>query len=220
LSGGAQAARRVDFRLLAISAGDAHLGACERRRLLSWLESLSRHLPAAAVQLREKGLDDRPAHELFVEARAIFPGTLLINGRADLALAGGADGVHLTGSGPPAERIVARFGRDLLVGRSVHSSAEATTQARSLDYLCLSPVFATPGKPRAIPVGLEQLTVAARSGAPVFALGGIDDAPRARAAIDAGAFGIAGIRLFQDPRRASVRLAELEAFGLSVRLSG
>ncbi|HVS65792.1 MAG TPA: thiamine phosphate synthase [Thermoanaerobaculia bacterium] len=193
---------RLGFRLLAISAGRAHLGHRERAELLGWLERLGRDLPAAAVQLREKRLDDRAAYQLCVEARARFPGTLLVNSRADLALASSADGVHLTSTGPSPQRIAEHFGEDLLIGLSAHSTAEVVEQGRWVDYVCLGPLFSTPSKPGAAAIRVEELSEAAGLGTPVLALGGIDGVESVRAAFDAGAHGIAGIRLFQDPAQA------------------
>ena len=193
---------RLGFRLLAISAGRAHLGRRERAELLGWLERLGRDLPAAAVQLREKRLDDRTAYELCVEARAAFPGMLLVNGRADLALASGAEGVHLTSSGPSPQQIAERFGEELLIGLSAHSTAEVAEQGRWVDYVCLGPLFSTPSKPGAVAIPVAELSAAARLGTPVLGLGGIDDVESVRAAFDAGAYGVAGIRLFQDTGQA------------------
>jgi thiamine-phosphate pyrophosphorylase len=201
---------RIGFRLLAISSGLAHCGRRERSALVAWLQQMAIHAGAAAIQIREKGLDDRATYELCLEAREIFAGPLLLNGRADLALAAGVYGVHLPGDGPPTEAIAARFGGSLIVGRSTHRLEEILGR---LDYVCLGPAFATPSKPGAPPIGLDRYAEAARVGPVVFALGGIDDASAARAALRAGAHGVAGIRLFEDPRRIPALLDELPELG-------
>ena len=79
-----------------------------------------------AVQLREKDLDDRALYELTRLARSILPPAvrLLVNGRLDVALAAGADGVHLPADGVPAAALRARFGPGVLIGRSTHTVAE------------------------------------------------------------------------------------------------
>jgi thiamine-phosphate pyrophosphorylase len=186
----------LGFRLLAISPGAVGREPEGEERLLSWLDALAAWVPAVAVQIREKQLDDRAGHHLLQRARERFPGVLLVNGRADLAVAVGADGVHLPSAGVPAAAIRDRWGGSLLVGRSAHSAEEVAGCAGVADYVCLGPVFATPSKPGTPPLGLEALTAAAGLGPAVFALGGIDDAVRVGRALAAGADGVAGIRLF------------------------
>lgn len=150
----------------------------------------------AAVQLREKAL---PAGALLALARALLPlcreagAPLVVNDRADVALAAGADGVHLPERGlPPAEarRIL---GPDALIGVSCHSAEAVAAAARGgADYALFAPVFAVPGK--GPPQGLAALSAAARAaGLPVLALGGVD-ASNAQACIDAGARGVACVR--------------------------
>src|SRR3990167_6607567 len=80
------------------------------QQLYPWLA----HLAAAgvpAVQLREKDLDDRALLELALEARALLPppALLLVNGRAGVALAAGAGGVHLPADGVPTRPLRRRF---------------------------------------------------------------------------------------------------------------
>jgi thiamine-phosphate pyrophosphorylase len=148
------------------------------------------------IQIREK---DLAARELFqftlavIEARAqevnihAHP-KILINTRADVAKAAGADGVHLPATAPRQTL------PGLLVGRSCHTIDEVqTTQA---DLISFGPVFASPGKGPA--TGLALLAEACRFGKAVFALGGITW-ENAADCMKAGATGIAGIRLFQQP---------------------
>lgn len=141
------------------------------------------------VLLREK---DLPGRELFALAEAIAAVTagrakLVVSGRADVALAVGADGVHAGGDAPPAAALKRRW-PELLVGASVHAPDE---DAPGADYVLLAPIFAVPGK--GAPLGLGALVAAARRGVPVFALGGID-ARNAAAARAAGAYGVAAMR--------------------------
>lgn len=152
---------------------------------------------AAAVQIREKDLDDRAILELARQARAVLP-TVLVNGRLDLALAAGADGAHLPADGVPVAALRRRFGQGVLLGVSTHSVAEVERAFRDgADYVTFGPVWPTPSKERyGPPLGPGELARAARVGIPVYALGGVMLSRFGEAAA-AGAAGVAGIRLFQ-----------------------
>jgi thiamine-phosphate pyrophosphorylase len=169
-----------------------------------------------AVQLREKDLDDRALYALTRLARSILPPAvrLLVNGRLDVALAAGADGVHLPGDGVPVAALRARFGADPLIGCSTHTVVEVE-RARDggADYVTFGPVYATPGK--GAPVDSGELARAAACGLPVYALGGIT-LERFGELATAGAAGIAAIRLFQStsvPHLAELTRAARERFG-------
>jgi thiamine-phosphate pyrophosphorylase len=163
---------------------------------------------AAALQLREK---DRGGRALLELAEALRPicrqrdAPLLINDRLDVALAAGADGVHLAGSSLPTDAARALLG-DRLIGASCHSPAELRERA-GVDFATYGPVFATPGKGPAI--GLAGLREA-RGSIPLFALGGVE-ADVAKACVDAGAHGIAAIRAWlaaPDPAEAAAALLD------------
>ncbi len=182
-------------RLTAIS----RRGSSGPRGLESWIDALAR-ARVDAVQIREKELSDRQLYELVSLAveRAAGRVRVIVNGRADVALAAGAGGVHLPAEGAPLEAVRRLVGRGMLVGRSTHSLAEIDrARDEGADYVYYGPVFATPGK-RA--VGVEALGSAARRGVPVIALGGIR-IDRLRAVAEAGAAGVAAIRMFADPDR-------------------
>ena len=152
-------------------------------------------------QIREKRLDTKQLFALVEEAAAITRGTstqLVVNDRADVAVAAGADGVHLTTHSLPAFEVRKAFGPDLLIAVSTHTLNEAETAARSgADLIVFGPVFETPGKGE--PVGLEKLAEVSRSvRIPVVGLGGID-INNFRSVLNAGAAGFAGIRCFKDP---------------------
>jgi thiamine-phosphate pyrophosphorylase len=143
---------------------------------------------SAAVQLRAKSLVGRALHEAACALREVTRGRalLFVNDRFDIALAAGADGVHLPANGlppRPARRGIDAAHGKLLVGCSTHSLAEAKMSARGgADFVTFGPVFATPSKERyGPPVGLDALaeTVAALR-VPVYALGGIDSATAAK----------------------------------------
>lgn len=182
------------FSLLAIS-DRASLG----MEMADWLRALGATGMDSfgAVQLREKGLDDRALYGLARLARTSLPPPirLLVNGRLDIALAAGADGVHLPADGVPARALRARFGASVLIGRSTHT-VEEVERARDdgADYVTFGPIYATPGK--GPPVGLSGLARAAAAGLPVFALGGVT-LDRFGELAAAGAAGVAAIRLFQ-----------------------
>jgi thiamine-phosphate pyrophosphorylase len=193
-------------RTLAISDRAAHAGDWE-----SWCASLA-EAGVEALEVREKSVSDRELLALARAARVRFPPPrlLLVNGRADVALAADADGVHLPAAGLPAAAARAVVGPALLVGRSTHEAAEVEDAAVGgiLDYVLFGPIHATPSKAGRIePRGISSLADVARRGVPILAIGGIEDAERAAAAIAAGAHGVAGIRAFLDPERAKVIVA-------------
>ena len=129
---------------------------------------------------------------------------LLVNDRADIARAAGADGVHLTARSLEASIVRRAFGPEFLIGVSTHTLSEASAaRDHGADFAVYGPVFDTPSK-RAYgpPAGLESLreVVQALSPFPLVALGGITR-DNASAALDAGASGVAAIRLFADPEQ-------------------
>jgi thiamine-phosphate pyrophosphorylase len=138
------------------------------------------------------------------------PARVLVNRRADVALAAGADGVHLgfDAMGVAAARDL--LGEDALIGRSTHAPDEIAAES-GLSYVHLAPVFDPLSKPATRPaLGLGALAAAARRGVPVIAQGGID-APRARAAIEVGAAGVAvtgAVLLCEDPGAAARAIRE------------
>lgn len=127
---------------------------------------------------------------------------LLVNDRADIARAAGADGVHLTTRSLEASIIRRTFGPDFLIGVSTHTLAEARAASeQGADFAVFGPVFDTSSKRTyGPPVGLESLREVAQklSPFPLVALGGLT-LDNASAALDAGASGVAAIRLFDDP---------------------
>jgi thiamine-phosphate pyrophosphorylase len=159
------------------------------------------------VQLREKHLGARSLYELAAASAEITRGTgtrLLVNDRADIARAAGADGVHLTTRSLEASIVRRAFGPDFLIGVSTHTLAEAESarDARA-DFVVYGPVFDTPSK-RALgrPLGLEALRAASRTLAPfpLLAIGGVTQENAAQV-LEAGASGVAAIRLFSDPEK-------------------
>jgi thiamine-phosphate pyrophosphorylase len=149
-----------------------------------------------AVQVREKDLDARSLYDLAARLRRVTTSreaVLLVNDRADIAVAVGADGVHCPEDGfpPPLARRLA--GDRAFVGVSTHSLERALEAERGgADFVTFGPVFETPTKMKyGAPQGLGMLkNVTARVGIPVFAIGGISP-ERARTCVQHGAWGVA-----------------------------
>jgi thiamine-phosphate pyrophosphorylase len=158
------------------------------------------------IQLREKDLTSRDLESLATDAVAALraiPGSrtrLLINSRCDLAIAAGAAGVHLPSKDLPADEARAIFTKAgleaAIIGVSCHAPEDiAQASARGADFAVFGPVF---GKRDVAAAGLDRLRAAcaASPSFPVLALGGVT-LENARACMDAGAAGVAAIRLFQ-----------------------
>lgn len=161
------------------------------------------------IQIREKDLPAGELAELTRRIQEAVAGTgskVLVNSRADVAVAAGADGVHLTAAAgeltPEQVRTVfAAAGRQApIVSVSCHTIQQAQeASAAGVDAILFGPVFAkvVDGGEVVPGTGIETLRTActAARGASVFALGGLtlENAPEC---IEAGAAGVAGIRLF------------------------
>ena len=153
---------------------------------------------AVVVQLREKDLDGRALVTLGRELRVITAAAgvrLYVNDRVDVALAVGADGVHL-GHGALSIADVRAIAPALGVAISTHAVGEvaALRNGPRIDFCVFGPVFETPSKQRyGPPLGLPRLAEACATDVPVIAIGGIDVAT-AVACRAAGASGVACIR--------------------------
>ena len=185
----------------------------EQRRRESLLAKIAEASRAAVdyIQLRERELPARELEALARQAVQICRETrngkretkLLINSRSDVALAAGADGVHLR-----SDDISAADARTIWVQRrpivavSCHTTEEVRrAEAEGADFAVFGPVFEKVGT--SLSVGLEALRAACLGRMPVMAIGGITR-ENARACLEAGAAGIAAIRLFQQSEIASV----------------
>jgi thiamine-phosphate pyrophosphorylase len=175
----------------------------DRSRSLDRLLAIVSEAVAAGldcVQVREKDLGSRALVALVRELREAIGARatrLLVNGRPDVAVAGGAHGVQLPESGLDVAAVRSGF-PDFLIGASCHSlDAALRAEQSGADFVVFGPVFATPGK-EARATGLDALAVVARRlRIPVHAVGGIDVAC-ASAVAATGARGVAAIRLFID----------------------
>jgi len=167
------------------------------------------------LQLREKdGADDEilaaaaTFRALCDEHGALF----VLNDRPDLAVAAGADGVHVGQDDEPVASVRERVGRELLIGLSTHSRDQlAAGLETDADYVCVGPVYATPTKPDYPAVGLELVQHAAETVTrPWFAIGGIDGANVAEVAA-AGARAVVVVRAIRDAPDARAAAAGLHA---------
>ena len=198
----------------------------EASRLRRLLEKIQEAVQSRVdyIQLREKDLPARDLESLAREAVSAVrearkltagqrpPTALLVNSRTDVAFAVGADGVHLRSDdiSPQDVKQIWKCGAGApdrensphapAIGISCHSPEEvALAAANGADFTVFAPVFGkkdTHGN-EAPAAGLEQLNKGCKASIPVLALGGVN-LWNARSCLEAGAAGIAGIRLFQE----------------------
>jgi thiamine-phosphate pyrophosphorylase len=175
------------------------------------------------VQLRDKGSpgedrfgplearDELAALQVLADAVRRHDALLAVNDRADIAVAAGADVLHLGQEDLPlpiARKIV---GPDMLIGRSTHDRGQVSDAvAEPVDYFCVGPCWPTPTKPGRPAAGLGLVEAAAEitTDKPWFAIGGIDE-QRLPQVLDAGARRIVVVRAItaaQDPRAAAQQL--------------
>jgi thiamine-phosphate pyrophosphorylase len=175
------------------------------------------------IQIREK---DLPASELValtrtaVKAAASGPHThtqIIVNDRLDVALAAGADGVHLGESSMPVAAVHAwrreTSAQRFMIGASCHSVESARAAERDgADYVIFGPVFSTPSKLKfGAPQGINRLAEVSKAvKIPVLAIGGITEENVAEC-LAAGAGGIAAIRMFSDARDLATLVGRLRS---------
>ena len=172
-----------------------------------------------AVQLREKDLEARDLLGLadtLREATQRHGARLIVNDRADVALAARADGVQRTHASLPVSALRRITPAGFLVGASVHSEADARDAvAQGADFVVFGPVYDTPSKRRyGPPQGLAALEAVARAvDRPVLAVGGLTP-ERVSEVLAAGAAGVAVIgAIYGAARPADATKAFLDALG-------
>ncbi|MEW2503495.1 thiamine phosphate synthase [Amycolatopsis sp. NPDC047767] len=171
------------------------------------------------VQLRDKtngapleAAQEIAALEVLAEACARHGALLSVNDRADVALAVGADVLHLGQDDIPVPLARRILGDDVVIGRSTHSPQQATAAAAEdgVDYFCTGPCWPTPTKPGRYAPGLDLVRATAETGTdrPWFAIGGIDT-ERLPEVLAAGATRIVVVRAItdaEDPKAAAQAL--------------
>jgi thiamine-phosphate pyrophosphorylase len=210
----------------------------ESTRCHRLLEKIAQAVRAGVdyIQLREKDLSTRQLEALAREATEVADRVsgedterktaLLINSRTDLALAAHADGVHLRSDDVSAQHVREIWSRSSradtsvrqapIIAVSCHSPAEVgRAAAAAATFAVFAPVFEKKDAPTARPTGLAELEEACNASIPVLALGGVT-VSNALSCLEAGAAGIAAVRLFQDTHVASVAetLRNLKKSGL------
>ena len=187
--------KNIDFKLYLITD----------RKLITHYSSLIAVVRQAlkggvrAVQLREKHLETRELLKMADKMRDLtrqFNASFFINDRFDIALAVGADGVHLTQNSIPTAAVRKAVKKKLLIGVSTHSLKEAgEAEKGGADFITVGPVYRTPSKLRyGKPMGLDTLKkITSRMSIPVFAIGGIKSS-NIEYIKEAGAYGAAMIR--------------------------
>jgi thiamine-phosphate pyrophosphorylase len=147
--------------------------------------------------VREKAGSPREVLQLFARAKRIaekFGAQTFLNGRADMARAAHADGLHLPEGELPVSAVRLTLGFHTPCGVSVHSVEGAMAAAgEGADYLIFGSVFQTPSHPGSTPAGIAGLKQVVESvKIPVYAVGGVD-ASNAASCLEAGAAGVAVI---------------------------
>lgn len=188
-----------------------------RGRDLGWIVGEAVRGGVTAVQLREKDIDTRSFIEEGLRLKALLGPLgipLIINDRVDVALAVDADGVHIGQSDMPYGTARMLLGPDRIIGLSVEDFGQIEeANLLDVDYIGISPVFATPTKTdTARPFGLEGLRKAVgMSVHPTVAIGGINP-QTARSVVEAGADGLAVVSAIVgagSPEKAAAELADI-----------
>jgi len=166
----------------------------EQARMLS-------DLGVSHFQIREKNLSASNLYKLSVNVANVLRDTetqLLINDRADIAVAIGAYGVHLATNSMPAKLVRQTFGSRVSIFVSTHNTDEVYKAIEAeAEAAVFGPIFSTPGKSDLIGIRTLETVVSDATVFPIIALGGIDH-NNCRSVIEAGAAGVAGIRCFAD----------------------
>ena len=150
------------------------------------------------LQVREKNLGGGMLYDLVLKVKAGLRGEIpvLVNERLDVALAAGADGVHLPEKALPTAVARRLAGNGFLIGRSIHSKESLAEEiAGDADYFVFGPVFATPGKGEGRGIQALGEIIRAAEKIPVIAVGGVDFS-NAEEILKQGAAGWAAIRCF------------------------
>jgi thiamine-phosphate pyrophosphorylase len=176
------------------------------------------------VQLRDKGpagpleaREELAALEILADACRRHDALLAVNDRADVALAAGADVLHLGQDDLPVEWARRIVGDDMVIGRSTHDETQAAAAAEEpgVDYFCTGPCWTTPTKPGRPAAGLDLVRATdanpAAADRPWFAIGGIETIERLDQVLAAGADRVVVVRALteaEDPQQAAAAFAD------------
>lgn len=179
-------------------------------------EFLPRVLEAGVdmVQLREKNAEAGPLLrwcEVVRRRTSEFGALFVVNDRVDVAIAAGADGIHLGQDDLPVAEARRQMGDVPLIGLSTHSELQLVdAQTSGADYAAVGPVYSTPTKPGRPAVGLDLVAFAAdRATLPLFVIGGVDETNLARV-MEAGARRVSVVRALtesEDPASVASRMS-------------
>lgn len=204
--------KKVDPTLYLVTDRDLSLG-----RSLEWVVEKAVKGGTTLVQLREKDMETRPFIQSAISIKKILDPyhiPLLINDRVDVALAAGADGVHLGRHDMPYAMARNILGKNAIIGLSVETFQQAEQVSRlDADYIAISPVYTTPTKKELTQqLGLEGVRhITGICPQPAVGIGSIKP-HNAAAVIRAGANGIAvvsGICSANDPEKAAQELRQV-----------
>jgi thiamine-phosphate pyrophosphorylase len=179
------------------------------------------HAGCRLIQVRERDLSSLDLYDFVLRVLEVArpaDALVLVNDRTDIAIAAGADGVHLRSSSlrPKVVRdLVNRNGRnDFLIGASVHSVHEIAGR-EGADFLVFGPVFETPSKLEfGTPLGLDAMKEAVQTTTtPILGIGGIN-LGNFISVLDCGAAGVAAIGLFSNPETVAANVRAAFARGL------
>lgn len=158
------------------------------------------------IQLREKELEAGPIlarAEIFREACDRHGAPFILNDRADLTFAAGADGVHLGQGDVPVGAARRLLGRSVIIGRSTHDPEQLRrAMVEDVDYIAVGPVHETPTKPGRPAAGIDLVRLAAAEMTkPWFAIGGLEasNVAEVRAAGATGIVVVRAVTLAGDP---------------------
>jgi len=203
---------RADYRLYLVTDRELSLGRPIEDVVLDAVRG-----GVTMVQLREKDLPTRPFVESARRLKTLLDPLdipVIINDRIDVALASGADGVHIGQEDMPYGDARRLLGAEAIIGLSVENLEQAAeAEALDVDYLGVSPIFVTPTKSELeTQWGLEGLQrLRRKSRKTLVAIGGIGSENAARV-LDAGADGLAVVSAIcsaADPRAAAADLRRI-----------
>ncbi len=180
--------KKIDFSLYAITGSSQ-----PEEELISKVNQMIKG-GVTVLQLREKTLSSKEFLNRALKLRKIIPPRIsfIINDRIDIALACGAEGVHLGQDDIPLSIARKIMGESKIIGISTHSFKQAIeAKAEGADYIGIGPVFSTPTKPGVCPVGLEIVSrIKKEIKIPLVAIGGISK-ENAKKVLETGTDGIA-----------------------------